>query len=74
MKLEEEKNENILTYLNENLLFLTDYGEEFKFPKVIKYIKANNFKIVQIGSPAYSKLSIIERSIRTMQQKIAIAY
>ena len=67
-----KQNENILTYLNQNMLFLTDYGEEFKFSKVVRYIESNNSKIVQIGSPAYSKLGIIERAIRTMQEKFNI--
>ena len=66
-----KQKENIFTYLNHNLLFLTDYGEEFKFAKVVSYIESNNSKIVQIGSPGYSKLGIIERSIRTMQEKLA---
>ena len=66
-----KQNENILTYLNQNMLFLTDYGEEFKFSKVVRCIESNNSKIMQIGSPAYSKLGIIERAIRTMQEKLA---
>ena len=66
-----KQKKNILTYLNENMLFLTDYGEEFKFSKVVNYLKQNNCKIVQIGTPAYSKLGIIERAIRTMQEKLA---
>ena len=66
-----KQKENILTYLNQDMLFLTDYGEEFKFSKVVKYLKENNCKIVQIGTPAYSKLGIIERAIRTMQEKLA---
>ena len=66
-----KQNENILTYLNTNMLFLTDYGEEFKFSKVVRYLESNNSKIVQIGTPAYSKLGIIERAIRTMQEKMA---
>ena len=66
-----KQNENILTYLNTNMLFLTDYGEEFKFSKVVRYLESNNCKIVQIGTPAYSKLGIIERAIRTMQEKMA---
>ena len=66
-----KQNEHILTYLNTNMLFLTDYGEEFKFSKVVRYLESNNCKIVQIGTPAYSKLGIIERAIRTMQEKMA---
>ena len=66
-----KQKENILTYLNQDMLLLTDYGEEFKFSKVVKYLKENNCKIVQIGTPAYSKLGIIERAIRTMQEKLA---
>ena len=48
-----------------------DYGEEFKFKQVVNYIESLNYKIIQIGSPAISKLGTIERSIRTIQEKIA---
>ena len=58
--------------INSDITFLADYGEESKFKNVIKYIESLNAKIIQIGVPKISKLGIVERLIRTLQQKLSI--
>ena len=70
-QIRKKQKENIFTYINKKLLFLTDYGEEFKFKKVKTFIESNDSKIMQIGRPGLSKLGIVERAIRTMQEKMA---
>ena len=70
-QIRKKQKENVFTYLNQKLLFLTDYGEEFKFNKVKTFIESNDSKIRQIGRPGLSKLGIVERAIRTMQEKMA---
>ena len=71
-KIMKKKAENLFSSINSDITFLSDYGEEFKFKKVIKYIESLNAKIIQIGVPKISKLGIIERLIRTLQQKLSI--
>ena len=58
--------------INSHITLLSDYGEEFKFKKVVKYINSSNATIINIGVPTISKLGIIERTIRTLQEKLAI--
>lgn len=69
--IKEKKEKNLFSSLNENMRFFADFGEEFKFKKVVNYIESLNSKIIQIGSPKISKLGIIERAIRTIQEKLA---
>ena len=69
--IKEKKEQNMFSSLDDSMTFLADYGEEFKFKQVVNYIESLNYKIIQIGSPKISKLGIIERSIRTIQEKLA---
>ena len=70
-EIREKQKENIFTQTSDNILFQSDYGEEFKFKKVVNFIQSLNSKIIQIGSPNISKLGIVERAIRTLQEKMA---
>ena len=71
-KIKNKKAENVFSSINSHITLLSDYGEEFKFKKVVKYINSSNATIINIGVPTISKLGIIERTIRTLQEKLAI--
>ena len=70
-QIRKQQKHSMFTNLNENIKILSDFGEEFKFKKVVNYITSNNAQINQIGRPSLSKLGIVERAIRTLQSKLA---
>ena len=72
-KIREMQNKTALLSINENLIFYADSGSEFKFKDVIQYCKSNNSKIINIGTPGVTKLGIIERVIRTLQEMLSLS-
>ena len=55
-----------------DLTFYADFGQEFLFKDVKTYVKSVNSKIINIGMPSITKLGIIERLIRTMQEMLSV--
>ena len=72
-KIRHIKNQNQLHNITQDLTFYADAGEEFKFKNVIEYCEKNNSKIINIGTPGVTKLGIVERAIRTLQEMLAIS-
>ena len=72
-KIRHIKNQNQLHNITQDLTFYADAGEEFKFKNVIEYCEKNNAKIINIGTPGVTKLGIVERAIRTLQEMLAIS-
>lgn len=64
---------NPIFSINENLIFYSDYGEEFMFKEVKKICESKHSKIINIGTPSVTKLGIIERAIRTLQEMMALS-
>ena len=71
-KIRDIKNKSQLHNITQDLTFYADAGEEFKFKNVIEYCEKNNAKIINIGTPGVTKLGIVERAIRTLQEMLAI--
>jgi hypothetical protein len=72
-KIRDIKNRKQLYNISQDLTFYADAGEEFKFKNVIEYCEKNNAKIINIGTPGVTKLGIVERAIRTLQEMLAIS-
>lgn len=72
-KIRQIKNQKQLHNITQDLIFYADAGEEFKFKNVIEYCEKNNAKIINIGTPGVTKLGIVERAIRTLQEMLAIS-
>ena len=72
-KIRDMKKNTQIYDITKDLTFYADSGEEFKFKNVKEYCDNNNAKIINIGTPAVTKLGIVERAIRTLQEMMAIS-
>ena len=72
-KIRDMKKNTQIYDITKDLTFYADSGEEFKFKNVKEYCENNNAKIINIGTPSVTKLGIVERAIRTLQEMMAIS-
>ena len=71
-KIRQKQKENPIFIGNNFLFFMGDFGQEFIFESVKQYCKKNNAILVNAGMPSVSKLGIVERLIRTLQEMISV--
>ena len=71
-KIRKMQNKKALYAINENLTFYGDFGEEFMFKEVKKYCETQNAKIINIGMATVTKLGMVERLIRTLQEMLSV--
>ena len=57
---------------NNHITFYADFGQEFIFEAVKNYCETLNSKIINVGMPGVTKVYIIERLIKTIQEMIAV--
>lgn len=71
-KIKEKKKMNPFNVDNNFITFYGDFGQEFIFEVVKKFCKENNSKLINAGMPTVSKLGIVERLIRTLQEMLSV--
>lgn len=71
-KIKLTKKKNVINNLFSDLTFYADFGQEFLFKDVKNYLISVNSKIINIGMPSVTKLGIIERLIRTIQEMLSV--
>lgn len=71
-KIREMQNKKAIYSINENLTFYADFGQEFIFEDVKNYCKSQNSKLINIGIASVTKLGMVERFIRTLQEMISV--
>lgn len=71
-KIRQKQKENPIFIGNNFLFFMGDFGQEFIFETVKQYCKKNNATLVNAGMPSVSKLGIVERLIRTLQEMLSV--
>ena len=71
-KIKQKQKQNPFNDDNYFLTFYGDFGQEFVFEEVKNYFKKHNSKLINAGMPTISKLGIIERLIKTVQEMLSV--
>ena len=71
-KIEKKRKENPISYFTNKIIFYGDFGQEFVFKEVKNYCLEKGAKLINIGMPSVTKLGIVERLIRTLQEMISV--
>ena len=71
-KIKEKQDKNLINLHNNFITIYGDFGQEFIFEHVKSYCRKNNAKLINAGMPSVTKLGIIERLIKTLQEMLSV--